>query len=117
MIRFGLQALLVIAISIGALLVIGLKIYAVITVAATITSLGLILGALGLPHNNAEHAPGPVWIGYTIGLSILLGVFWPVLPIAFAWGRSRHEASTANAVVVDDPIVHAPAGTDEPKDG
>ena len=84
MIQFVLQGLLVVAASIGTLAIVGLAIYAGLVVLVFLVTLGLIYTRHGVLEND-EHAPTLAWLSITALIAGLFGVFWPMLPLAFAW--------------------------------
>lgn len=96
MIQLVLQGLLVVVASAGTLFLVGLAIYAGLVLLVFLVTLGLIYTRHGVLEND-ESAPTLAWLSITALIAGLFGVFWPMLPLAFAWrdvfnaGRRRAE--------------------------
>lgn len=98
MIQLVLQGLLVVAASTGTLVLVGLAIYVGLVVLVFLVTLGLIYTRHGVIEND-EHAPTLAWLSITALIAGVFGVFWPMLPLAFAWrdvfsgARKRADAA------------------------
>lgn len=101
MIQLVLQGLLVVVASAGTLFLVGLAIYAGLVLLVFLVTLGLIYTRHGVLEND-EHAPTLAWLSITALIAGLFGVFWPMLPLAFAW-RDVFSAGRRRAAEAEKP--------------
>lgn len=94
-----LQAVIATVLSIAMWQVFGPMVY--LTVAALIAFTVLILVITNAVRDvvvNDQHSPG--WFVLSVFLAFVLGVVWPLIPIAAAWGdaktRQRDGASSSS---------------------
>lgn len=89
MMRFLVELLVAIGISLGVCQLIDLAFYIMVGSTTALALLLLVYSAQGFLRNR-DSAPFFVWIITTVAMAVGLGVIWPSIPIIYAW-RVRTE--------------------------
>jgi len=96
MITFVFQALITLATSAMVFMLIGPGLYLLIGGVITVVILGLLatVAARDILNTDPEIAPEPYWFVLSFALGIVLGLFWPLGPIAVAWNGAYRRVRT-----------------------